>query len=74
MSPVSLQTDSLAGEMKEENLFRRRFSLGPTATTPPKIDPRALGRNLSYGGDNDVDPISPGTSATNVLSVLGLHL
>ncbi|TSK45851.1 Oxysterol-binding protein-related protein 5 [Bagarius yarrelli] len=45
--------------MKEENLFRRRFSLGPTATTPPKIDPPALGRNLSYGGDNEVDPISP---------------
>lgn len=58
---VSLQTDSLADGMKEENLFRRRFSLCPTATTPPKIDPRALGRNLSYGGDNEVDPISPGT-------------
>ncbi|MCJ8735807.1 hypothetical protein PDJAM_G00251690 [Pangasius djambal] len=49
--------------MKEENLFRRRFSLCPTATTPPKIDPRALGRNLSYGGDNDVDPISPGSES-----------
>ncbi|XP_053337856.1 oxysterol-binding protein-related protein 5 [Clarias gariepinus] len=47
--------------MKEENLFRRRFSLCPTATTPPKIDPRALGRNLSYGGDNEMDPISPGS-------------
>ncbi|KAB5565549.1 hypothetical protein PHYPO_G00242850 [Pangasianodon hypophthalmus] len=57
------KTDSLAGGMKEENLFRRRFSLCPTATTPPKIDPRALGRNLSYGGDNDVDPISPGSES-----------
>ncbi|KAF4081213.1 hypothetical protein AMELA_G00158880 [Ameiurus melas] len=57
------KTDSLAGEMKEENLFRRRFSLCPTGTTPPKIDPRALGRNLSYGGDNDMDPISPGSES-----------
>ncbi|XP_017341249.1 oxysterol-binding protein-related protein 5 isoform X1 [Ictalurus punctatus] len=49
--------------MKEENLFRRRFSLCPAATTPPKLDPRGLGRNLSYGGDNDVDPISPGSES-----------
>uniref|UniRef100_A0A671R3T1 Oxysterol-binding protein n=1 Tax=Sinocyclocheilus anshuiensis TaxID=1608454 RepID=A0A671R3T1_9TELE len=46
--------------MKEENLFRRRFSLCPTATSPPKIDPRVLTRNLSYGGDNELYPLSPG--------------
>ncbi|XP_030645961.1 oxysterol-binding protein-related protein 5 [Chanos chanos] len=46
--------------MKEENLFRRRFSLCPTTTSPPKIDPRALTRNLSYGGDSDLYPVSPG--------------
>uniref|UniRef100_A0A8B9HNA3 Oxysterol-binding protein n=1 Tax=Astyanax mexicanus TaxID=7994 RepID=A0A8B9HNA3_ASTMX len=46
--------------MKEENLFRRRFSLCPTATSPPKIDPRLLTRNLSYGGDNELYPLSPG--------------
>ncbi|XP_060771046.1 oxysterol-binding protein-related protein 5 isoform X1 [Neoarius graeffei] len=55
--------DSLAVGMKEENLFRRRFSLCPTNTPPPKIDPRALGRNLSYGGDTDMDPISPGSES-----------
>uniref|UniRef100_A0A8C9QYT2 Oxysterol-binding protein n=1 Tax=Scleropages formosus TaxID=113540 RepID=A0A8C9QYT2_SCLFO len=32
--------------MKEENLFRRRFSLCPTTSTPHKLDP--LARNLSY--------------------------
>uniref|UniRef100_A0A665UEG9 Oxysterol-binding protein n=1 Tax=Echeneis naucrates TaxID=173247 RepID=A0A665UEG9_ECHNA len=46
--------------MKEENLFHRRFSLCPNATSPPKIDPRTLTRNLSYGGDNDLFNLSPG--------------
>uniref|UniRef100_A0AAQ5YX52 Oxysterol-binding protein n=1 Tax=Amphiprion ocellaris TaxID=80972 RepID=A0AAQ5YX52_AMPOC len=46
--------------MKEENLFHRRFSLCPSATSPPKIDPRTLTRNLSYGGDNDLYNLSPG--------------
>uniref|UniRef100_A0A3B4V9P1 Oxysterol-binding protein n=1 Tax=Seriola dumerili TaxID=41447 RepID=A0A3B4V9P1_SERDU len=46
--------------MKEENLFHRRFSLCPNATSPPKIDPRTLTRNLSYGGDNDLYNLSPG--------------
>uniref|UniRef100_A0A8D3DDY2 Oxysterol binding protein-like 5 n=1 Tax=Scophthalmus maximus TaxID=52904 RepID=A0A8D3DDY2_SCOMX len=46
--------------MKEENLFHRRFSLCPNATSPPKIDPRTLTRNLSYGGDNDLYSLSPG--------------
>uniref|UniRef100_A0A672MIF8 Oxysterol-binding protein n=1 Tax=Sinocyclocheilus grahami TaxID=75366 RepID=A0A672MIF8_SINGR len=44
--------------MKEENLFRRRFSLCPTATSPPKIDPHVLTRNLSYGGDNELYPVA----------------
>uniref|UniRef100_A0A669DJ21 Oxysterol-binding protein n=1 Tax=Oreochromis niloticus TaxID=8128 RepID=A0A669DJ21_ORENI len=47
--------------MKEENLFHRRYSLCPSATSPPKIDPRTLTRNLSYGGDNDFYNLSPGT-------------
>ncbi|XP_062402852.1 oxysterol-binding protein-related protein 5 [Sardina pilchardus] len=46
--------------MKEENLYRRRFSLCPTTLSPPKIDPRTLTRNLSYAGDNDIYPLSPG--------------
>ncbi|KAA0724241.1 Oxysterol-binding protein-related protein 5 [Triplophysa tibetana] len=57
---VQTKVDRLADTMKEENLFRRRFSLCPTATSPPKIDPRALSRNLSYGGDNELYPLSPG--------------
>uniref|UniRef100_A0A8B9HNH9 Oxysterol-binding protein n=1 Tax=Astyanax mexicanus TaxID=7994 RepID=A0A8B9HNH9_ASTMX len=56
--------------MKEENLFRRRFSLCPTATSPPKIDPRLLTRNLSYGGDNELYPLSPGESERNGLPLL----
>lgn len=52
--------DEQAVRMKEENLFHRRFSLCPNATSPPKIDPRTLTRNLSYGGDNDLYNLSPG--------------
>ncbi|XP_053741690.1 oxysterol-binding protein-related protein 5 isoform X1 [Synchiropus splendidus] len=47
--------------MKEENLFQRRFSLCPNATSPPKIDTRSLTRNLSYGGEDDLYNISPGS-------------
>uniref|UniRef100_A0A8C6UMY6 Oxysterol-binding protein n=1 Tax=Neogobius melanostomus TaxID=47308 RepID=A0A8C6UMY6_9GOBI len=50
--------------MKEENLFQRRFSLCPSAVSPPKIDPHVLTRNLSYSGDNDLYNISTGTSIT----------
>lgn len=49
--------------MKEENLFHRRFSLCPNATSPPKIDPSTLTRNLSYGEDNDLYNLSPGKEA-----------
>ncbi|KAJ8271456.1 hypothetical protein COCON_G00103150 [Conger conger] len=55
----TLEKTNTAGRMKEESLFRRRFSLCPTASTPHKIDPRTLTRNLSYGGDNDIYPLSP---------------
>uniref|UniRef100_A0A3B5KUF5 Oxysterol-binding protein n=1 Tax=Xiphophorus couchianus TaxID=32473 RepID=A0A3B5KUF5_9TELE len=48
--------------MKEENLLQRRLSLCPSATSPPKIDPRTLTRNLSYGGDNDIYNFSPSES------------
>lgn len=53
--------DKQVVRMKEENLFHRRFSLCPGATSPPKINPRTLTRNLSYGGDNDLYNLSPGT-------------
>uniref|UniRef100_A0AAY4DER9 Oxysterol-binding protein n=1 Tax=Denticeps clupeoides TaxID=299321 RepID=A0AAY4DER9_9TELE len=49
--------------MKEENLFRRRFSLCPAGTSPPKLDPPSLTRNLSYGGDSSLYPLSPGSES-----------
>lgn len=54
--------DEQVVRMKEENLFHRRFSLCPNASSPPKIDPPTLTRNLSYGGDNDLCNLSPGES------------
>ncbi|XP_003967441.1 oxysterol-binding protein-related protein 5 [Takifugu rubripes] len=61
--------------MKEENLFHRRFSLCPNATSPPKIDPPTLTRNLSYGGDNDLCNLSPGSETDrNSLSMLSHEL
>ncbi|XP_077567278.1 oxysterol-binding protein-related protein 5 isoform X2 [Stigmatopora nigra] len=48
--------------MKEESLYRRRLSLCPNvASPPPPIDTRALTRNLSYGGDNDLSNLSSGS-------------
>uniref|UniRef100_A0A672GK50 Oxysterol-binding protein n=1 Tax=Salarias fasciatus TaxID=181472 RepID=A0A672GK50_SALFA len=58
--------------MKEENLFHRRFSLCPSATSPPKIDPRTLTRNLSYGGDNDLYNLSPGREGQQNKDILDL--
>uniref|UniRef100_A0A8D0GAH4 Oxysterol-binding protein n=1 Tax=Sphenodon punctatus TaxID=8508 RepID=A0A8D0GAH4_SPHPU len=46
--------------MKEENFLRRRFSLCPASSTPQKIDPRKLTRNLFFGADNEIYPLSPG--------------
>lgn len=46
--------------MKEENFLRRRFSLCPASSTPQKVDPRKLTRNLFFGADNDIYPVSPG--------------
>ncbi|XP_061773760.1 oxysterol-binding protein-related protein 5 isoform X3 [Nerophis ophidion] len=46
--------------MKEESLFQRRYSLCPNATSPPKIDPRTLTRNLSVG-DHNLYNLSPGS-------------
>uniref|UniRef100_A0A8C6WWU6 Oxysterol-binding protein n=1 Tax=Neogobius melanostomus TaxID=47308 RepID=A0A8C6WWU6_9GOBI len=61
--------------MKEENLFQRRFSLCPSAVSPPKIDPHVLTRNLSYSGDNDLYNISTGSEAdTNGLSMMSNEL
>uniref|UniRef100_A0A3Q0T6H2 Oxysterol-binding protein n=1 Tax=Amphilophus citrinellus TaxID=61819 RepID=A0A3Q0T6H2_AMPCI len=60
--------------MKEENLFHRRFSLCPGATSPPKINPRTLTRNLSYGGDNDLYNLSPSETDRNGLSMLSNEL
>ncbi|XP_057693834.1 oxysterol-binding protein-related protein 5 [Corythoichthys intestinalis] len=47
--------------MKEESLYQRRLSLCPNVSSPPKIDPRTLTRNLSYGGDNDLYNLSSGS-------------
>uniref|UniRef100_A0A3Q3D9R3 Oxysterol-binding protein n=1 Tax=Hippocampus comes TaxID=109280 RepID=A0A3Q3D9R3_HIPCM len=47
--------------MKEESLYHRRLSLCPNATSPPKIDPRTLTRNLSCGGDSDLYNLSSGS-------------
>ncbi|TMS05112.1 Oxysterol-binding protein-related protein 5 [Larimichthys crocea] len=67
--------DTRVVRMKEENLFHRRFSLCPNATSPPKIDPRTLTRNLSYGGDNDLYSLSPGSETDrNGLSMLSNEL
>ncbi|CAI5763286.1 Hypothetical predicted protein [Podarcis lilfordi] len=49
-----------AHAMKEENFLRRRFSLCPASSTPQKIDPHKLTRNLFFGTDNEIYPISPG--------------
>uniref|UniRef100_A0A4W5MMF0 Oxysterol-binding protein n=1 Tax=Hucho hucho TaxID=62062 RepID=A0A4W5MMF0_9TELE len=40
----------------------RQLSLSPNATSPspPKIDHRSLTRNMSYGGDSELFPLSPG--------------
>nr|XP_057931478.1 oxysterol-binding protein-related protein 5 isoform X2 [Doryrhamphus excisus] len=57
MNPVDAEGHVLIVRMKEESLFQRRFSLCPNATSPPKIDPRPLTRNLSFGDYN----LSPGS-------------
>ncbi|XP_057581658.1 oxysterol-binding protein-related protein 5 isoform X3 [Hippopotamus amphibius kiboko] len=49
-----------AHAMKEEAVLRRRFSLCPPSSTPQKIDPRKLSRNLLLGGENELDPLGPG--------------
>ncbi|KAM9372818.1 oxysterol-binding protein-related protein 5 [Phaethornis superciliosus] len=49
-----------AHAMKEENFLRRRFSFCPASSTPQKVDPRKLTRNLFFGADNDIYPLSPG--------------
>ncbi|XP_023840483.1 oxysterol-binding protein-related protein 5 [Salvelinus sp. IW2-2015] len=63
--------------MKEENLFHRRMSLSPNATSPspPKIDHRSLTRNLSYGGESELFPLNPGMeSEGNGLSMMSDEL
>ncbi|XP_048340255.1 oxysterol-binding protein-related protein 5 isoform X3 [Sphaerodactylus townsendi] len=60
-----------AHAMKEENFLRRRFSLCPASSTPQKIDPRKLTRNLFFGADNEIYPLSPGKDMEgNTLSML----
>ncbi|ELW71937.1 Oxysterol-binding protein-related protein 5 [Tupaia chinensis] len=49
-----------AHTMKEEAFLRRRFSLCPPSSTPQKVDPRKLTRNLLFGGENELYPLSPG--------------
>ncbi|XP_078405083.1 oxysterol-binding protein-related protein 5-like isoform X2 [Cetorhinus maximus] len=47
--------------MKEDHVLRRRFSLCTGLATPQKIDPRKLIRNSSFGGYNEICPLTPGT-------------
>ncbi|KAI5278604.1 Oxysterol-Binding Protein-Related Protein 5 [Manis pentadactyla] len=49
-----------AQAMKEEAFLRRRLSLCPPSSTPQKIEPWKLTRNLLFGGDNEPCPVSPG--------------
>ncbi|XP_006861097.1 PREDICTED: oxysterol-binding protein-related protein 5 [Chrysochloris asiatica] len=46
--------------MKEEAFLRRRFSLCPPSSTPQKVDPRKLTRNLLLSPENEPYPLSPG--------------
>ncbi|KAJ7402374.1 Oxysterol-binding protein-related protein 5 [Pitangus sulphuratus] len=57
---LGIQKTPTAHAMKEENFLRRRFSLCPASSTPQKVDPRKLTRNLFFGADNDIYPLSPG--------------
>lgn len=57
--PFHRETELIV-RMKEESLYHRRLSLCPNATSPPKIDPRTLTRNLSCGGDSDLYNFSSG--------------
>ncbi|XP_072241606.1 oxysterol-binding protein-related protein 5 isoform X3 [Leuresthes tenuis] len=75
MAQLRLEEDKQVVRMKEENLFHRRLSLCHSATSPPKIDPRTLTRNLSYGGDNDLYNLTPGSETDrNGLSMLSNEL
>uniref|UniRef100_A0A6Q2ZG92 Oxysterol-binding protein n=1 Tax=Esox lucius TaxID=8010 RepID=A0A6Q2ZG92_ESOLU len=63
--------------MKEENLFHRRLSLSPNATSPspPKIDPHSVTHSMPYGGDGDLYPHSLGMeSEGNGLSMMSDEL
>ncbi|XP_041917201.1 oxysterol-binding protein-related protein 5-like isoform X2 [Alosa sapidissima] len=67
MSLMKQKNDTLMSEksnpaekMKEQNACRRRFSLCPTVSSPQKVDPRGLSRNLS-DGDHHIYPLSPGS-------------
>uniref|UniRef100_UPI00398F50FA oxysterol-binding protein-related protein 5-like isoform X2 n=1 Tax=Pristiophorus japonicus TaxID=55135 RepID=UPI00398F50FA len=56
--PSMLQEKTHA--MKEDHDIRRRFSLCTGLATPQKIDPRTLTRNSSFGGYNEICPLTPG--------------
>ncbi|XP_061139100.1 oxysterol-binding protein-related protein 5 isoform X3 [Syngnathus typhle] len=60
MNPETQQGELIV-RMKEESLYHRRLSMSPNASSPPKIDPRILTRNFSYGGDNDLYNLSSGS-------------
>ncbi|XP_048401285.1 oxysterol-binding protein-related protein 8-like isoform X3 [Stegostoma tigrinum] len=56
--PSMLQEKTHA--VKEDHVLRRRFSLSTGLATPQKIDPRKLTRNSSFGGYNEICPLTPG--------------
>ncbi|XP_072128394.1 oxysterol-binding protein-related protein 5-like isoform X3 [Mobula birostris] len=46
--------------MMEDQMLRRRFSLCTGLATPQKIDPREFTRNSSFGGYNEICPLTSG--------------
>ncbi|XP_072128393.1 oxysterol-binding protein-related protein 5-like isoform X2 [Mobula birostris] len=56
--PSMLQEKTHA--MMEDQMLRRRFSLCTGLATPQKIDPREFTRNSSFGGYNEICPLTSG--------------
>uniref|UniRef100_G5E7C5 Oxysterol-binding protein n=1 Tax=Loxodonta africana TaxID=9785 RepID=G5E7C5_LOXAF len=54
------QKPPAAHAMKEEAFLRRRFSICPPCSTPQKVDPRKLTRNLLFSGESELCPLGPG--------------
>ncbi|GCB64243.1 hypothetical protein scyTo_0000255 [Scyliorhinus torazame] len=62
---INQQLQEKTHAMKEDHATRRRFSLCTGLATPQKIDPRKLTRNSSFGGYNELCPLTTGTDMEN---------